>query len=537
MQFSQLGLSDAIMRAAASEGYSVATPIQAKAIPLVIEGKDVLGSAQTGTGKTAAFAMPILHRLAEKPANGRRARCLVLAPTRELAAQIADSFRTYGKNVPLKYSIIYGGVNQNPQVDALRRGVDVIIATPGRLLDLYQQRHVDLSGIEILVLDEADRMLDMGFINDIRTIVAELPAKRQTMLFSATMPREIRKLAESLLKNPVTVQIAVAQSTRGEIAESAYMVDRHNKPQLLAHLVNALPIARGIVFTRTKHGADRVVRHLHTRGIRAEAIHGNKSQNARQRALDNFKIGKVPILVATDIASRGIDVDDVTHVINYDVTHEPETYVHRIGRTGRAGASGAAVSLVDKEEAGNLRAIERLIGHKIEVSTDQPVYKAGEKSSERHEHAPAEHQDRKREGHREGGSRRNDARGDGRRSSPTHAPARHAPAAAKAHVRHHDNVDGNSIDYRPPVAPPKRVGYRNRPAFAGSGGARPSAPRQGGPRQASAGHDGNRASAGGSGTASPGHSEKGNRAHAPSRPHAPARSHAPARHPLHTKNR
>jgi ATP-dependent RNA helicase RhlE len=360
MQFSQLGLSDAILRAAASEGYSTATPIQAKAIPLVIEGKDVLGSAQTGTGKTAAFAMPILHRLASKPASGRKARCLVLAPTRELASQIADSFRTYGKNVPLKYSIIFGGVNQNPQVDALRRGVDVIIATPGRLLDLYQQRHVDLSGIEILVLDEADRMLDMGFINDIRKIVAQLPKERQTLFFSATMPDEIRKLSNTILRNPVTVAVAPVSSTAERVQQHVYFIDKNSKPALLAHLVNELPIFRAIVFTRTKHGADRVVRQLNQHGINAEAIHGNKSQNARQRALSRFAAGKMPVLIATDIASRGIDIDDISHVVNFDLTHEPETYVHRIGRTARAGASGVAISFCDKDERSNLRQIERL---------------------------------------------------------------------------------------------------------------------------------------------------------------------------------
>jgi ATP-dependent RNA helicase RhlE len=383
MQFATLRLAEPILRSIAAQGYTTATPIQAQAIPHVLEGKDVLGCAQTGTGKTAAFAVPILHRLSTAPAEGngaasaappasgkspktvRKARCLVLCPTRELASQIADSFRAYGQGLPLRHTVIFGGVNQNPQVENLRRGVDVIVATPGRLLDLLQQRHVDLRGIETLVLDEADRMLDMGFIHDIRKIIAQMPANRQTLLFSATMVPDIRRLAGSILRNPVTIQVTPVSSTAERIEESVYRVTKQDKPELLAHLVQHLPISRAIVFTRTKHGADRLVRHLHVRGIRAEAIHGNKSQNARKRALDHFSSNKLGILVATDIASRGIDVEGITHVVNYDLTHEPETYVHRIGRTARAGASGAAVSFCDHEEVGNLKAIERLLRRAI----------------------------------------------------------------------------------------------------------------------------------------------------------------------------
>jgi ATP-dependent RNA helicase RhlE len=386
MKFSDLRLAEPILRAVAAEDYTIATPIQAESIPHILEGKDVLGSAQTGTGKTAAFALPILHRLASvKPAH-HRARCLVLCPTRELAIQIGDSFRIYGKHLPLRSAVIFGGVSQHAQTDALRNGVDIIVATPGRLMDLMEQRLCDLRGIEILVLDEADRMLDMGFIIAIRKIVAALRAQRQTLLFSATMPSEIRRLANDLLHNPAVVQVAHAAATTAQIEESVYFVERQNKAALLAHLFNSLPMARALVFTRTKHGADRAVRHLHTRGIRAEAIHGNKTQNARKRALDNFRNGKTPVLVATDIASRGIDIDNITHVVNYDLTHEPETYVHRIGRTGRAGATGAAVSFCDPDERANLRAIQTMIRRNIPVKTDHPTYAAAApgKASESH---------------------------------------------------------------------------------------------------------------------------------------------------------
>jgi ATP-dependent RNA helicase RhlE len=305
----------------------------------------------------------------------------VLCPTRELATQIADSFRAYGRHADMRLAVVFGGVGQNPQVDAFRRGLDILVATPGRLLDLIEQGHADLSCVEVLVLDEADRMLDMGFIPDIRRIVARLPKDRQTMLFSATMPPEIRKLTESMLRDPANVHVAPGSSTADGVEQSLYYVEKANKPQLLAHLVEELSMARAIVFTRTKHGADRVVRQLHRRGINAEAIHGNKSQNARQRALDNFKREKTPVLVATDIASRGIDVDNVTHVVNYDLSDEPEAYVHRIGRTARAGATGAAVSFCDPKDADDvatLRAIERLIRKQIPVRTNHPKYEAAD---------------------------------------------------------------------------------------------------------------------------------------------------------------
>ena len=375
MSFSELLLSAPILRAIVSEGYTVATPVQAEAIPHALRGRDVLGCAQTGTGKTAAFALPILHRLSivARPGGVTRPRSLVLCPTRELATQIAESFRTYGKQLGLKCAVVFGGVSVGPQADILRRGVDILVATPGRLLDLMGQRLVDLRGIEILVLDEADRMLDMGFIIDIRKIIAGLPARQQTMLFSATIPPEIRKLAGAILRDPAIVQVARESAVADRIDQSVYFVSRGDKPALLAQLANELPLSRAIVFTRTKHGADRLVRRLHTIGIPSEAIHGNKSQNARQRALGNFRTGKTALLIATDVASRGIDVDGITHVVNYDLSDEPETYIHRIGRTARAGASGTAISFCDPEEMPNLKAIERLIKRQIPVKKAKTV--------------------------------------------------------------------------------------------------------------------------------------------------------------------
>jgi ATP-dependent RNA helicase RhlE len=384
MKFADLQLSAPILRALVEEGYETATPIQAQTIPYILEGRDVLGSAQTGTGKTAAFALPILHRLTADttPVKGKRLpRCLVLSPTRELAVQIADSFKTYGKHLPINGTVIYGGVGQNPQVAALRRNLDVIIATPGRLLDLINQGHVDLSGIEVLVLDEADRMLDMGFIHDINRIVDLLPGGRQTLLFSATMPPAIRKFADRLLDQPERVEVAPQSTTADRIEQVVYHVDRGNKSALLKHLIENTSISRAIVFTRTKHGADKVVRHLCRDGTAAEAIHGNKSQNARQKALDGFRSGRVHILVATDVAARGIDVDDISHVINYDLSNDPESYVHRIGRTARAGAAGIAISFCDREERGYLTAIQRLIRKDITVCKDQPAYAPREASS------------------------------------------------------------------------------------------------------------------------------------------------------------
>jgi ATP-dependent RNA helicase RhlE len=384
----------------------------------------------------------------QKPAT-HQPRVLVLCPTRELATQIADGFRTYGKNLHLRHTIIFGGVSQHHQVQSLRRGVDIIIATPGRLLDLMEQRHVNLSAIETLVLDEADRMLDMGFIQPIRKIVASLPKARQTLLFSATMPPEIRALASSMMKNPATVQVANQSSTAPNIEQSVYMVDRAAKPDLLAHLVKTLPIARAIVFTRTKHGADRVVRNLHARGIRSEAIHGNKSQNARERALQNFKNNKTPILVATDIASRGIDVDDITHVVNYDLTHEPETYVHRIGRTARAGASGFAVSFCDRDEVSNLKAIERLLRKTIPVKTDHA--NMPRTKTEREPHPMRAHETRPHQKHSHNSA-----------SAPRHAVAR--TEQPQRHSRPASKPQRQPRHPHPLHALATRGGHRGKPA-------------------------------------------------------------------------
>ena len=382
MSFAELRLSEPIVRAVAGEGYTTPTPIQAKAIPVALEGRDVLGCAQTGTGKTCAFALPILQQLAErmsgkgpharKGPQGRPPRALILAPTRELASQIFDSFVAYGKHLPLKHTVVYGGVPQGNQVRAMRAGVDVLVATPGRLLDLINQGHIDLRSVEILVLDEADRMLDMGFINDIRKIVAMVKTDRQTLFFSATVSREIRQLADSMLRDPVSIETAPEATTVDKVTQSVYMVERKNKVQVLTNLLGGSEVGRVLVFTRTKHGADKLVKFLHHAEIRADAIHGNKSQGARTRALKGFKTGKTPILIATDIASRGIDVDDITHVINFDMPVDAETYVHRIGRTARAGATGVAISLCDRDEYKILRSIEHRSRIKVPVADDMP---------------------------------------------------------------------------------------------------------------------------------------------------------------------
>jgi len=390
MTFADLGLSKPIVRAVADAGYAAPTPIQSQAIPPALAGRDVIGCAQTGTGKTGAFALPVLHRLAHtanrsrgtKNSRDRRPRALVLCPTRELASQITESFTAYGAHLQLRHTTIFGGVNQYQQVKRLRHGTDIIVATPGRLLDLLRQECVNLSAIEMLVLDEADRMLDMGFINDIRTIIERLPRKRQTLFFSATMPREIRRLVDSILDDPVSVQVAPVSSTADAIAQSVHFVARKDKPGLLVRLLKDDAMDRTLVFTRTKHGADKLVRVLGQSGINAGAIHGNKSQNARTRALDGFKSGRTTVLVATDIASRGIDVDEITHVVNFDIPNIAETYVHRIGRTARAGASGIAVSFCDGDERYDLRAIERLIEQRLDIVGDTPHAESGRESCE-----------------------------------------------------------------------------------------------------------------------------------------------------------
>ncbi len=377
IQFSSLSLAQPLLAALSEQGYTSPTPIQAQAIPHALAGRDLLGCAQTGTGKTAAFALPILHRLLSQPRDTTRRgpvlpRALILSPTRELATQIADSFRVYGRHSGLTTAVIFGGVSQMHQERALRRGVDIVVATPGRLIDLLEQRIADLSGVNTFVLDEADRMLDMGFIKPIRRIAALVPTTRQTMLFSATLPREIMSLAESLLRDPARVSVSRAPAAEPRIEQSLYMVPRERKQHLLTHLLDAGSIERAVVFTKTKHGADRVAKRLHAGGIHAVAIHGNKAQNQRTRALEAFRAGRARVLVATDVAARGLDVDGITHVFNYDLPMEPEAYVHRIGRTGRAGASGIAVSFCDAEERDLLRAVERTTGKRI-PTVDLPV--------------------------------------------------------------------------------------------------------------------------------------------------------------------
>ena len=372
--FEELSLHPALLRALRDEGYAIPTPIQARAIPALLAGGHLLGIAQTGTGKTAAFALPILHRLVASPrrAEPRSARALVLAPTRELAIQIAERFTAYGNHLDLTCTVIFGGVNQGPQVTAMRRGVDVLVATPGRLLDLMNQRLVALGSVEVLVLDEADRMLDMGFIHDVRRVVAAVPTERQTLLFSATMPADIATLSRQILRDPARVEVTPVASTVDLIEQRVLMVEKTDKPALLSEVLRHLGVERALVFTRTKHGADRVVKTLGRERFSAEAIHGNKSQNARQRALENFRTGRTSVLVATDIAARGIDVEDITHVINFDLPTEAESYVHRIGRTGRAGRSGMAISFCDAEERATLRDIERLIARPVQVVGGHP---------------------------------------------------------------------------------------------------------------------------------------------------------------------
>ncbi|GAA4437041.1 DEAD/DEAH box helicase [Ravibacter arvi] len=366
MNFQELNLIDPIRRAISEAGYTSATPIQQSAIPHVLEGKDVLGCAQTGTGKTAAFAIPTLQNLQNKPGTGG-IRALVLTPTRELAIQIGENFATYSKYLSLSHLVIFGGVPQGKQVQQLKKGVDILVATPGRLLDLYQQGFIKLTKVEVLVLDEADRMLDMGFVHDVKRILEKLPVKRQTLFFSATMPPAIRKFAGSILKTPAEVSVTPVSSTAQTVSQSVYFVDKNEKADLLIRLFSDNTVNRSLVFTRTKHGADKLAKRLGKKGIGAAAIHGNKSQNARQRALEDFKSCKINVLIATDIAARGIDIDQLPHVINYELPNVPETYVHRIGRTGRAGNNGVAISFCDAEERVDLKNIQKLIGFNMQV--------------------------------------------------------------------------------------------------------------------------------------------------------------------------
>jgi len=412
MSFDSLGLRAELLSAVAEQGYAQPTPIQSQAIPFVLGGRDLLGAAQTGTGKTAGFALPILQKLAAG-AGTKLARALIITPTRELAAQVHEDVRTYGKHLALRSVVIFGGVGMQPQVDALRRGVDIVVATPGRLLDHARQKTIDLRQVEILVLDEADRMLDMGFIPDIRRILALLPAKRQNLLFSATFPDEIRKLAATFLRNPATVEVARRNTPAELVAQCAYRVAKDRKRDLLAHLVKTGDWRQVLVFCKTKRGANRLAEQLERDGVEADAIHGNKSQNARTRALKSFKDGELRVLVATDIAARGLDIEQLPHVVNFDLPHVPEDYVHRIGRTGRAGSTGEAISLVCNEERPLLAAIEKLIGRRVEPR-DVPGFSSVESPS-----AAAWHADK--------------APSQRRHQPASRKPQRHSPAAPHGH--------------------------------------------------------------------------------------------------------
>ena len=376
--FKGLKLAEPILRALDDEGYSNPTPIQGKSIPSLIEGRDLLGVAQTGTGKTASFALPLLHRLSltNQKAVSRKPRILILAPTRELATQISESIASYGRHLQLRTAVVFGGTSIRAQIQAMTRGVHILVATPGRFMDLMAQGHIRLDDVEAFVLDEADRMLDMGFIRDVKKIAAALPKKRQTILFSATMPKSVQGLADGLLNDPVRVEVAPAATTAEKVEQQVLFVSKDKKKALMDVLLSDKAIERVLIFTRTKRGADRVAKHLQNSGVQADAIHGNKAQNARQRALKGFKSGRIRALVATDIAARGIDVDGVTHVINFELPDDPESYVHRIGRTARAGATGTAISFCDMEERGTLKDIEKTIRQSVPVMDDHPYHSA-----------------------------------------------------------------------------------------------------------------------------------------------------------------
>ncbi|GAB3240402.1 DEAD/DEAH box helicase [Pseudaeromonas pectinilytica] len=469
MSFSSLGLSESLLRAVAEQGYETPSPIQLQAIPAVLDGRDLMAAAQTGTGKTAGFTLPMLQRLMgasdqpRKKVSPNRVRALVLTPTRELAAQVGESVATYGKHLPLRHSVVFGGVGINPQMMALRKGLDVLVACPGRLLDLYSQNAVRFDELEILVLDEADRMLDMGFIHDIRRILKLLPQKRQNLMFSATFADEIRELATGMLNNPLLVEVAPRNSTAERIEQLVHPVDKANKPALLSHLVSSHNWEQVLVFTRTKHIANRLAERLERDGISAAAIHGNKSQGARTKALAGFKSGDVRVLVATDIAARGLDIDKLPQVVNFELPNVAEDYVHRIGRTGRAGAAGHAISLVSADEGKLLRGIERLTKQElpreiiagfepdaqtmraIEQGTGQPVRKgqeqegrparsgSGRPGQPRQNSRPGEGQKRSAPAGAGNGARSSKPAAEGGRRAPQRAPDRHANQAVKPH--------------------------------------------------------------------------------------------------------
>ena len=411
--FAELGVAEPILRALAAENYTIPTPIQTRAVPALLAGRDLLGIAQTGTGKTAAFGIPLLQRLSigHVPPRPREVKSLILAPTRELAVQIEQSLRTYGRFLNLKMAVILGGVSQHSQINATKHGVDILVATPGRLLDLINQRHIRLDTVSTFIVDEADRMLDMGFIRDVRKIVAMLPKQRQSMLFSATMPDDVVKLVGDMLHQPERIEVTPQGRTADRVTQKLYYVPTMQKRQLLVQLLQDKAMSRVLVFTRTKHGANKVAEHLSKNSVVSDAIHGNKSQNARQRALDQFRAGKVRVLVATDIAARGIDIDDVSHVVNFDMPNEPESYVHRIGRTARAGAGGMALSFCDGSERGYLRDIERLTRLKIEaVEHDLPPMTEAQKVQTDEPRRPQGHRHGKPGGHNHAPKKKNGSR-------------------------------------------------------------------------------------------------------------------------------
>ncbi|ATE62325.1 DEAD/DEAH box helicase [Thauera sinica] len=485
--FASLGLAEPLLRAIAEAGYTKPTPIQAQAIPQVLTGGDLLAAAQTGTGKTAGFTLPVLHMLAATHAHPHppgRPRCLILTPTRELAAQVEESVQTYGKHLALNSLVMFGGVNINPQITALKKRVDILVATPGRLLDHAGQKTVDLSGVEILVLDEADRMLDMGFIRDIRKVLALLPKKRQNLLFSATFSDEIRELAGGLLHEPRTVEVAPRNTTAERVDQTVYLIGQKQKRELLAHLIKKHQWFQVLVFTRTKHGANKLAEYLSRHDIPAAAIHGNKSQAARTRALSQFKDGSLPVLVATDIAARGLDIDQLPQVVNFELPNVPEDYVHRIGRTGRAGAEGNALSLVDAEEAKLLAAIEKLIKRRLERATaDDFVPSAGAEAAHDADHHREPLQ------RRGGQPRQGDDGKRGERAAPARgpSPARPGGKPQSAQRRETDgnraprnaarpDVDGNRAPASRPDVDGNRVDNARRPDADGN---RNSAPRRG----------------------------------------------------------
>ncbi|WP_345846100.1 DEAD/DEAH box helicase [Shewanella algae] len=468
MSFASLGLSAPILNAVAEQGYSTPSPIQAQAIPAVLQGRDVMAAAQTGTGKTAGFTLPLLERLngGIRP-RGNHIRALVLTPTRELAAQVAESVSLYGKHLDLRSSVVFGGVSINPQMQTLRKGVDILVATPGRLLDLYQQNAIKFGQLEVLVLDEADRMLDMGFIHDIKKILALLPAKRQNLMFSATFSDDIRRLAKGLVHDPAEISVAPANSTAELVSQKLHPVDKSKKSALLTSLIKEYKWQQVLVFTRTKHGANRLAKHLDGKGIGAAAIHGNKSQGARTKALADFKSGKVKVLVATDIAARGLDIDQLPQVVNFDLPNVAEDYVHRIGRTGRAGASGQAVSLVSAEEFKQLKDIEQLIGKTIEreiVNGFEPQEALPESRLNPNKIGPKKPKKPKKpkEGHQDGQRSGNLDKGNG--NKPANAENRHRRPAQGA------KTEGSSARRKPANAKPQGGrSQESKPQGAGKG--------------------------------------------------------------------